>query len=475
MTDAILLVPPFLKIAYGPLLGPAMLVGAGRRGGHGVQVHDLNAAWIRERLPVASETRSFIGDHDRPAALTDMHREFIESAHLRETRATHEAVFEAAERLADGTFGMWVRDKLDSASHIPDVVGVSVMYRDQVEPALAMSIIARRRWPSALVMWGGAHVTALRDDIAADERYGCGALIDRFVFGYAEQTWRAILDAVAQRAPLPTEALRAGGGRWLRAVGDPSVVPVFDLAGNASVSLTLPVQSSRGCTFGACAYCTYPSIEGVPCELPWSAIDPVIDLAIELGATLSFKDSLLEGGRLEAITARIAGRVMWSACTKLDARLPERLHRLAAGGCRTLEIGLETLDLTAQGLIRKRQRQETFFEFLDVANAANIAVIVNYITGLPGIDRDDELRSRDIAEQALKARRPTLVSKLEHNTFQLERLAPMAADPGRFGMRITERHPWSSVLKWLPCERLAQIRKRDCAGAEHFAKNHKSA
>jgi hypothetical protein len=461
VANALLLVPPFLKIAYGPLLGPAMLVGAALGGGHDVQVNDLNAAWIRERLEVTSEVRRFVGDHDRPAALTNMHREFVANAHLHVTRDTHEAVFTAAKRLADGAFGAWVCEKLDCGSRPPDVVGVSVMYRDQVEPALAMTMIARRRWPGALVVWGGAHVTALRDEIAGDGRYGGDGLIERFVFGYAEQTWRAMLDAVAHREPFPSEAIRAGDGRWLRAVGDLSVVPVFhDLPSYAKASLTLPVQSSRGCTYGACAYCTYPNIEGDPCELPWSAIDPVIELAIEHGAALSFKDSLVEGKRLEAFAERIGGRVQWSACTKLDARLPGRLSHLAVGGCKTLEIGLETLDLAAQGLIKKRQSEATWLAFLDAAAAAGVAVIANYITGLPGIDRGDEIQSRAAAERALMARRPALVSKLEHNTFQLERLAPMAREPARFGLHITERSPWSSVLKSTTRPRLIQIRKR---------------
>ena len=463
MANAILLVPPFLKIAHGPLLGPAMLVGAARQAGHDVHLYDLNAAWIRERLlaPEAAENRIFVGDHDRPLALTELHHGFIAQLSSNDPRDTHDAILGAAARLASGDFGAWTLAQLRRASQIPDVIAVSVMYRDQVEPALAMTLVARSLWPSALVVWGGAHVTALRDEIALDARYSCQDLIDRFVFGYAERTWCALLHAVAGQQPLPEEVARAGCGQWLRAVGDPSVVPAFgDLRGFDPILLTLPVQSSRGCTYGVCAYCTYPSIEGSPREVPWSAIDLVIEHAIQIGAALSFKDSLVEGARLEALAERIAGRVAWSACTKLDARLPGRLARLAAGGCRTLEIGLETIDTRAQAMILKRQNAATFFEFLDAASAVNIAVVVNYITGLPGVDRAEEARSRLVTEQALTSRQPALVSKLEHNTFQLERLAPMGLTPERFGMRVTKRSPWASVLEWEPRTRLVSIGKR---------------
>jgi hypothetical protein len=331
------------------------------------------------------------------------------------------------------------------------------MYRDQVEPALAITLIARRLWPRALIVWGGAHVTALRDDIAIDARYDCGGAIDRFVFGYAEQTWVDVLDAVSNGGPLPDESARAGCGHWRRARADGAITPMFDnVAAYDPRLLTLPIQSSRGCTYGACAYCTYPSIEGDPCELPWSAIDPVIERAIEMSAALSFKDSLVSGERLEAIAARVAGRVVWSACTKLEASLPARLNRLAVGGCRTLEVGLETIHPDAQALIRKRQNQTTFNAFLDAATEAKIAVVVNYMTGLPTVDLDEEQRCMEIVEAALRAR-PALAWKLEHNSFQLERLSAMAQAPETYGIRITQRTPWSSELTWVRHTRLVAL------------------
>jgi hypothetical protein len=452
-----------LKIAYGPLLGPAMLIGAAVEAGHHVSLLDLNAVWIRERLraPTELKKRTFVGDHDRPDALGALHNEFVEKLSTDEVRGTHERILSAAQRLATDDFGAWTREQLRRASLCPEVIGVSVMYRDQVESALAMTILARSLWPKALVVWGGAHVTALRDEIVSDVRYGCGGLIDRFVFGYAERTWCSLLDAVDRRAALPDEAARAGGGQWLRAVEDLSVVPVFhDLGGYAATRLTLPIQSSRGCTYGVCSYCTYPSIEGSPRELPWSAIDPVIEYAARVNACMSFKDSLVQGSRLEVLAERIAGRAPWSACTKLDARLPDRLARLALGGCKTLEVGLETLDRRAQGMILKRQTAGTFFDFLDAATAANIAVVVNYITGLPDSDLLEEARSKSLAEHTLAIRRPALVSKLEHNRFELERLARMAQLPERFGMRITHSAPWSSVLEWVPSARLVSIGRR---------------
>lgn len=440
--DALLVVPPFLKIAHGPLLGPGMLLGAAHRAGHQVEFLDLNAVWIRERMQ-----RRFVGDHDREPSLRELNEGFRSEVQVPSAIAnTHDDVYRRAPLIANGAFGSWAAKRM-SALLQPSLVGLSVMYRDQVEPALAIASLVRRQWPQALIVFGGAHVTALQHDIAADARYG--ELVDRFVFGYAEQTWVELLDAVANQTEIPHQVVRAGDGVAHRAKQDTSVTPMFhDLDRHPSGRLTIPMQTSRGCSYGICAYCTYPHVEGEPCVVPWEPIDIVIADAIRRGAAISFKDSLLTGDRLEEIARRIAGRVPWSACTKLDADLPRCLAKLAAGGCATLEVGLETTHLVGQRLIGKRQRWETFIAFIDAAMVAGISIVVNYMTGLPGIDPDEELACMANVASELERRKPRLVSKLEHNKFQLERLSPMGKDPGAFGIRVVRSAPWSSILKW---------------------------
>ena len=99
------------------------------------------------------------------------------------------------------------------------------MYREQVEIALAITAIVRRLFPNVRVTWGGAHVTAMRDEIAGDAQYGVS--IDGFVFGYAEQTWVDILNAVGSGSSLPSELVRAGGGQARFAREDLRIVPDF--------------------------------------------------------------------------------------------------------------------------------------------------------------------------------------------------------------------------------------------------------
>lgn len=461
--DALLVVPPFLKVVSGPLLGPAMLMGAGRSAGHRVQLADLNNRWIREHVgasPVVGST--FVGDHDRPSELLrSLQTEFAVSgtAGLRPSHVSlpddpvftlaysHEDVLAAARRLSHSRLGRWIRGQLLASMERPDVVGLSVMYSGQVLAALATSILARDLWPQALIVWGGAHVTALRSAICSDATYGTH--VDRFVFGYAERTWTELLGAVDDGTPLPTAAVKAGQHRQALADDDARVVPVFDHLGEYGWGrLTLPAQSSRGCAYGRCTFCTYPAVEGRYRPLDLQPVSAIVDEASRVGAAVSFKDSLIVPGRLETIAETVAGRVAWSACTKLHVAFDKPfLRRLKDAGCATLEFGLETLSPNGQLLIDKKQALPLFLRVLDAAAEAGVAVVVNYITGFPGTDRVDEARWLDRVRVALEDR-PGLVAKLEHNTFQLERMSPMGRQPGDYGLRVVQSWPWASVMAW---------------------------
>lgn len=463
MTSALLIVPPFLKHATGPLLGPSMLAGAAARAGHDVEVIDLNARWIAGG-PFGDTPWTpppFVGDHDRDEGFLRLVQEDFRVRTLQHVsggggravsleailalRAGHEPVACAARHVAANERA-WIDAQLGSAAR-PDLFCVSVMYAGQVLWALAVTLAARERWPGVPVVWGGAHVTALAEEIARDARYGIAA--DAFVAGYAEGTFVDLLDAIAAREPWPSACIRAGDRHWERARPDNgSVVPTFhDVRLPRGARLTLPTQLSRGCAYGRCAFCTYPATEGPYRDLAVTSAQGVIDEAIRRGAYVSFKDSLLTPPLLRQAGHLVDGRTAWSGCTKLSPALDAAmLKELASQGCRTLEIGLETLLDDAQVLVDKRQSRVLFLRTLEAADVADVSLVINYMTGFPGVDRVEEERCLGAVTQAVAAR-PSLVAKIEHNRFELERGAPLAKSlPG--GVEVTQRWPWSSVLEW---------------------------
>jgi hypothetical protein len=475
MTRALVIAPPILKYAAGPLLGPAQLAGAGRAAGHEVEVLDLNIHLLRDRLPdeLSGPPSTFMGDHDKPRVeLRQIQRAVVEEIlklggevpasvlgedPILSLTLSHLEVTLLGRAMAAGSQGAFARAHLEGLNR-PDVVGVSVLYSGQVLWGLAISAVVRELWPGVPIVWGGPHVTALKPWVERDHAYG--ALVDGFAFGYAERTWVELLDAIADDRAWPAAVGRAGSGSIPNATPDDGVVPRFqslDLYGIPR--LTLPAQTWRGCPYGRCTYCTYPAVEGSSRELPLEVLEEVIREAAARGAVVSIKDSLLTPKRLREIAELIDGRVPWSGCTKLHKKLDrEFLAMLAELGCKTLEIGVETLSDTAQQLVSKKQSLALLEQVLDAATEAGIALVVNYITGFPGEDLQAELLLLEHVRNLLD--RPDLDARIEHNTFQLERLAPMGRQPGRYGIRILGSWPWASVLAWEPMEVCSRVSER---------------
>ena len=207
---------------------------------------------------------------------------------------------------------------------------------------------------------------------------------------------------------------------------------------------------SVGCPYAKCSFCTYPAIEGRYLRFPLDSLRRLVDFAERENATISFKDSLLPAPALRSISYIIDGRLEWSACTKLASNLDfDLLSLMARSGCRTVEVGLESLNPETQVRIDKIQPMKLLESFLEAASLAGLGVVVNYITGFPW---EDPVRAEDELLQLRQflAARPNLTAKIEHNRFALERLSPMAAQPSRYSMEVTKAWPWSSILDWKP-------------------------
>jgi hypothetical protein len=432
-----------------------MLRGAATAAGCDVTVLDLaieeiHARCSRELLALPT---GVAGDHDKHSAeLERAEREFfmdvraaalcaglyLSADHLREGMLSFMQAQSAAAALADSQWGMR-KAGLVARAPAPDLIGISVMFADQVVAALAVTRIARACWPGVPIVWGGAHVTALAPEIAVDGRYGIG--IDGFVSGYAEQTFVELLQAIWHRRPWPRAVFVAGGGSHVRARDALETEPLFTRIDQYGLPrLTLAAQVSRGCSYGACAFCTYPAVEGAYRAARGTGhAGAVVELAECTNAVVSFKDSLLTPLMLTQLVREIDGRAEWAGCTKLQSDLVALIPKIARAGCITIEVGLESVVPSTQLLVMKRQSPELFLRVADECATAGVRLVVNYMTGFPG---EDATHARDglawVTEMATARG-----ARVQHQTFALERRAPMAQS-----VAATASWPWSSMLQW---------------------------
>ena len=509
---SLIVVPPLIKYSAGPLLGPALLQASALKRGHKCDVLDLNAHYIRDQRLKSrfgnnnSTCRGlFVGDHDKPTmysmkedneigvgannvmssrqapknVLSSIDENFLHNIisdssllsteKLRFGFLTHFEVIELSDRLASsGWFGDWCRDKLLSNVHLPspDLVGLSLLHAGQVVPAAAISNIVRDIWQDTTVVWGGPHISgigkaALKHDLA--ER---NFAADVFVTGHAEDTFEKLLDDVANvsraknRGTILYEGVRGGtvAPRFQGMVNtlDDHKVEIEQTSGLTFLydqPPVLPAQSTLGCAYGRCAFCTYPAMEPKPTKLDLClTIDSVVRQAEECGGTMAVKDSLVTPRRLIEIADVVRGRVCWSACTKLHPKLCEKgfLKALNDSGLSTIEVGLESLLVETQRRVAKVHPPTLFEDFLkESSTIPDLSIIVNYMTGFPW-------EQPKVSQRALDETRK-LVShylgprgKVEHNEFELERMSPMASDPSSFDIDETSLQcwPWASVCRY---------------------------
>ena len=459
MRRSLLVIPPLVKSLAGPPAGPSWLAGVARSEGVPLDVVDLNAAWLRWLHPVPlPDPGGPSGDHAQPLGHLALPAHawkktverplFIRSDPSGCEQGGILAVdFEqldwAAQRAARGWLGSVWRRMLGRDR--PRFVGVSVLSSGQVMGGLVATVVVKQLWPGVPVVWGGAHVTALAPEIAREPGYG--TLVDGFVAGYAEGTFRQMLRGDPLSSP---GVFRAGAGSHPRAVEETDTVPAFSHLGNyGQPRLTLPVQTTRGCAFAQCQFCTYPAVEGRVRRLPQAAVVGAVEQALLHGAEIGVRDALATTARLELVAGLIDGRTRWAATTRLLPRLGrERLRRLTASGLRTLELGVESIDPDILARLQKRQPVRMVEQWLDDARGLDLHLVLNVMFGFPGQTHSQAVAFRRYLDIDLPRRFPRTRFTVERNLLQLERRAPMAACPERHGIEIGQTWPWSSVMAW---------------------------
>jgi hypothetical protein len=418
-----------------------------------------------------SEKRGkFVGDHDKPTcSLKAIEEKFYKQITVGPSSASsticdetlrnirfgfleHQDMQRMAERAASGSYGEWVGGMIRTQSSPPNLLGISLLHAGQVIPSVAISMIARDIWPNVTVAWGGPHISGLGQvSLQAglqDRQYAA----DIFVSGHAEQTFVELLDDLsstdgksgATRKPCFCKGYR----------GRTPLIPSFDNLSLYDAPPVLPAQSTLGCAYGRCAFCTYPKMEPVPSKLDLSiAVQTVVERASEVNGTVSLKDSLVTPKRLKEIASVIQGRVRWSACTKLHPKLVDDklLHYLTENGLATLEVGLESLLVETQRRVAKVHRPNLFEDFLKTVEVIpELSIVINYMTGFPWEAEQESLagldRARCLARKYLGVER----GKVEHNEFELERQSPMAHEPEKYGIcsKTLKYWPWASIVEY---------------------------
>lgn len=462
--DAVIAIPPPSPSDTNPPLGPALIRAEGRDAGLEIQIVDLNIEYIRsiakERQPTHSRT---LGDHgkDRPLLQEAADRLFrgfgfetddlvyvpegahaVAGMHLTNDSLQRRTTTFMAEH-ADVVD--WMRHRvLDQWRRAPAVVGISIMGPSQVFLALVLARAIKEASPRSTVIFGGTHVTLLRTSWVAGAVYR--GYVDGCLFGHAEEDFARLVASAAGKQAY-TRCYRPD-----RAFRYDADFPDSQLALYDPSTLTLPVQFSRGCSYGKCTYCTYPAVEPLVHGVRvGEAVSTLSQLAGRYGvARFSLKDSLVPASVLKRLSSAIVEcgtePVEWSVTTKASRALIPLAAQLGDSGLRTVELGIETTADDIQRLIRKRAEIGMIEELVRALVDANVVPVLNLMFGFPNqTRREAEQQLEWYRELRAAVPRGMLASSL--NLMEVVRGSP-TAEAGMPGLRRGGIAPWAFAYAW---------------------------
>ncbi len=437
--DLCLVVPPFAQVET-PTLGVAILAAACRARGMRVVVVHANLM-LAARVGVAnyravanSNVASLLGERlflphaYRPDPAVAFDPPVPLPARL---KANHDAVAPAIVPLIDD-----VRARIVALA--PRIVGITSSFQQ----TLAASAIARgvkADAPETRIVFGGPNAASPMGEALAE----IFPWIDHFFSGEADIAF-----------PDFCEHLLAGGGTELprmvhctpladmRSSPTPDFSDYFaDLralgdALPASLPEALPVETSRGCWWGAKNHCTFCGLNGAtmmfrekPGAMALAEFD-LLEAEWQVGR-FAVADNIMPMRYLTDLLPQLAERerrpnLFYEVKANLKA---DQLALMARAGIGTIQPGIESLSTPVLKLMRKGVSAQQNIALLRDCRSLGIGVVWNYLYGFPGE-----------AVQHYAAVAP-LIAAIEHleppNGFSpliVDRFSPYHNTPEAFGI-----------------------------------------
>ncbi|MBI2585820.1 MAG: B12-binding domain-containing radical SAM protein [Rhodospirillales bacterium] len=306
-------------------------------------------------------------------------------------------------------YGLSPKETVERIPDGADVIGISVGFSFEWPFCRDLAGLVRRRFPKAVIMAGGEHVTAV------PERSLGESAIDIGVLGEGEETTlavaRALVSAGFDPAAIQGIAFKGRDGRAVvnerrarkRDIDD-IPWPAWDLLPienylergmgfGVNRGRSMPLMASRGCPY-RCTFCSNPLMW----TTRWIARDP--DLLLDemqhyqnvYGAeNFDFYDltAIIKKSWIVDFCRKIERRGMtftWqlpsgTRSEAIDDEVAEWLHR---SGCRNLSYSPESGSPTVLDRIKKRIKTDAVIASIASSNRRDMYVKCNIIFGFPG-------------------------------------------------------------------------------------------
>jgi ribosomal peptide maturation radical SAM protein 1 len=218
-----------------------------------------------------------------------------------------------------------------------------------------------------------------------------------------------------------------------------------------SVETVVPLETSRGCWWGAKQHCTFCGLNGSTMSYrsksPQRALDEIEELGRKYGKVFHVADNIMDMKYLDTVIPELIERdAGYNFYFEVKVNLKkEHLRKLALAGMVHLQPGIENLSTSVLKLMRKGCTFLQNVQFLKWTRQFEIEGIWNFLYGFPGEEKD---AYRDVARHVpalVHLRPPEVCCKV-----RFDRFSPYFTESERFELR--DRHTHAAYAYVYPFE-----------------------
>jgi anaerobic magnesium-protoporphyrin IX monomethyl ester cyclase len=402
--------------------------------------------------------RSMAGLHERFAAIAELFPPTKVGLYRYsmgyETEHVEDLIKACEDESQNPYLRMWEAKDVASTmlSHDPLLVGISVPSIHQLIPAMTLARLIKRHEPEIPVIVGGDTVSRFAPRLAK-----LGAWwkwIDGVVTNEGERALVGFHQALARKTDpgdVPNLLYKRGTEiLWTKPASPmkPDEVPTPDFDGlplelYLCPEHVLPIQTSRGCYWGRCAFCSHTeTVRSFRPQAARTVAETMESLAARHGARhFVLTDNAIPAGTLRDLPGEIRRHrldVRWSCCARLDLPPEDAYWRRAAeAGMVSAWFGLESGSDRELNLMRKGTTTDQARRVIRSCLGAGIVVDLFIMVGFPGATRQDVVDTYSFIAETLPPRilpQPLLAV----GRFGLDSCCDVARHPEEYDVTIED-------------------------------------
>ena len=216
-----------------------------------------------------------------------------------------------------------------------------------------------------------------------------------------------------------------------------------------SVQTIVPLETSRGCWWGAKQHCTFCGLNGSTMSYrsksPQRALDEIEELGRKYGKVFHVADNIMDMKYLDTVVPELIERdAGYDFYFEVKVNLKkEHLRKLGLAGMAHLQPGIESLSTSVLKLMRKGCTLLQNVQFLKWTQQLGIVGVWNFLYGFPGEDKEAYNLVAAQVPSLVHLRPPDFCGKV-----RFDRFSPYFSQPEKFGLR--ERHPHAAYAYVYP-------------------------